>query len=277
MLTVEHLRYSGEHSLSLILQLLNKIIDDVKCLSSKQLNTAVATVVHKSKQKPISQHKSYRLVRVLPLIGRLFDEHIRPFLNKISKPLHNPNQYGFTKGISYILAALQRHEVEMFCLDNKKTFFSVTLDGMSAFEVVNRAIHTRELYCTAGESGSFWMASKAEYNDSQTKIKMNGKLSETITESLGIKQGGCRSSDHYKTYIAPGLELVDNANLGVWIGPLNTGVSCCADDFLGMSDSPSKLQHIIDLASYYGKLYRIQYGADKTKIVVSGSAVDRQY
>ena len=164
----------------------------------------------------------------------------------------------------------------MFCLDNKKTFFTVTLDGMSAFEVVNHTIHTRELYCTAGDTGRFWIASNSEYNKSKTKIKRNVKLSDKIEETLGVKQGGSRSSDHFKTYVAPAVELVDSANLGVWMGPLNIGVSCCAVDFLGMSDNPSNLQHIIDLASYYGKLYRIQYEADKTKIVVSGSNIDRR-
>ena len=36
-------------------------------------------------------------------------------------------------------------------MDNKKIFFGCSLDGDSAFEVVNRDIHTRELYC-AGEA-----------------------------------------------------------------------------------------------------------------------------
>ena len=114
----------------------------------------------------------------------------------------------------------------------KRTFFSVTLDGASAFEVVNRTIQTRELYCNAGEKGQYWKASKAEYINTLTKIKMNKKLSQPITESLGVKQGGCKSSEHYKTYISPVLEMVESASLGVWIGPINTGISCCADDIL---------------------------------------------
>ena len=52
-LTVEHLRYSGDDTLSLILLLLNKIIDHLNYLSSPQLNTAVATIVYKAKLKPV--------------------------------------------------------------------------------------------------------------------------------------------------------------------------------------------------------------------------------
>ena len=64
------------------------------------------------------------------------------------------------------------------------------------------------------------------------------------------------------------------ANLGVWIGPVNTGVSGVADDDLLMSDDPVKLQGLIDIAEHYGIRYRITYGASKTKITISGSEID---
>ena len=103
---------------------------------------------------------------------------------------------------------------------------------------------------------------------------MNGKLSEQITETLGVRQGQVKSSDHYKVYAGPALDTIDMADLGVWIGPFNSGVSACADDILGMSDDPGKLQGILDIASFYGKMYRVQYGAAKTKVTVTGSDID---
>ena len=163
-LTVEHLRYAGDQSLSLILKLLNSIIDNLNYLSSPQLNTAVASIVYKGKNKPSHIHKSYRQVRVTPLLGRLLDEFLRPA--KINSTLHqqNINQYGFTENVSYLMGALQRHEVEKFCNDNKHTFFGCSLDGESAFEVVNRAIQLRELYC-AGETGDLWKSTNHSYEN----------------------------------------------------------------------------------------------------------------
>ena len=128
-----------------------------------------------------------------------------------------------------------------------------------------------------GVKVDFWQANHHSYQDSLTKIKMNGNLSRNIVETLGVKQGHINSSDHYKIYIAPCLETLEEAQLGVWIGPINSGVSGCADDvFLG-SDDPVKLQSLIDIAAHYGSLYRIQYGASKTKITVSGPEIDIQY
>ena len=98
-------------------------------------------------------------------------EHIRPTFVQTTKPIQNPSQYGFTEKVTYLMGALQRHEIEKHCLDMKKTFFGCSLDGDSAFEVVNRVIQTRELYM-AGVEGDFWQANYHSYQDSLTKIKI---------------------------------------------------------------------------------------------------------
>ena len=136
----------------MILDLLNKSSDNISFLTTYRLNTAVATIVHKGKGRLITEHKSHRLVRVSNFFGRLIDEHLRPFFLEITRPHQSPVQYGYTTGVSYLLAALQRHETEKFCVDTKKTFVACTLDGVSAFDIINRKVQTRELYC-AGESG----------------------------------------------------------------------------------------------------------------------------
>ena len=135
----------------------------------------MASIVYKAKDKPINHHKLYRQVRVTPLIARCLHEYIRPNITRITKNIQNNSQYGFTENIAYLMGALQRHEVEKFCVDAKKTFFGCSLDGESAFEVVNRSIQTRELYL-AGERGQFWLASKYFYENSQTCVRMNGQF-----------------------------------------------------------------------------------------------------
>ena len=140
-------------------------------------------------------------------------------------------------------------------MDTKKTFFGCSLDGESAFEVVNKGIQLRELYC-AGERGEYWLASKYSYENTETQIKMKGQLSRRFSETLGVKQGHIKSSDNYKIYVNPLLDTVDCANLGVWLGPVNVGSSACADDEYLIADSQSKLQSLIDIAEYYGSMYR---------------------
>ena len=99
-LTVEHLRFDGYKSLLIFLQPLNTIIDNINLLSSARLNTSVASVVYKGKDKPMYHHKSHRLVRVSTLIGQLIDEYMRPALVNLVRPVQNSNQYGFTETVT---------------------------------------------------------------------------------------------------------------------------------------------------------------------------------
>ena len=107
-----------------------------------------------------------------------------------------------------MMGASQRHEVEKYCQDNKMTFFGCSLDGENAFEVVDRTIQLRELYC-AGEKGEFWKSTKHSYDKSLTQIKMQHKISRTFEETAGVKQGHINSSDNYKIYLNPELDTLD--------------------------------------------------------------------
>ena len=84
-------------------------------------------------------------------------------------------------------------------------------------------------------------------------------MSRPIKETLGVKQGNIKSSDHYTAYNGPLLDTLEHACLGVWIGPINCGVTGVADDDFLMSDDPIKLQGLIDIAEHYGYRYRITY------------------
>ena len=275
-LTPEHFKYAGDKALNILCTLINRVIDDIQYFAAPEFKTSIASVIHKGKNKPKHLHKSYRLVRICPLIGRIIDEYIRPIAVETSKPLQSINQYGFTENISYLMGALQRHEAQKHCIDKKTTFFGCSLDGDSAFEVVCRTIQQRELYF-AGECGKLSQYNESYYQNTETKIKMKGKLSQPLVETLGVGQGKIRSSDHYKIYINPVLETLEGANLGVNIGPINTGVSCVADDLYLLSDDQVKLQGLLDISQHYGQLYRIKYGANKTVISVVGSKADMAY
>ena len=121
------------------------------------------------------------------------------------------------------------------------------------------------------------VSTEYSYKNSLSKIKMNGELSSEFEEKLGVKQGHIKSSDHYKIYINPALETLDESNLGVWIGPVNVSGTGVADDLYLTSDSKSKLQALLEIAAHYGQRYRIKYGASKTKITVVGSKIDMLY
>ena len=92
-------------------------------LEAPELKVAIASVIHKGKDKPKTHRKSYRLVRVCPLIVRLIDEYIRPIATELS--LQSINQYGFSEDIMYLIGALQRHEAQSIVLITRKLSLDV--------------------------------------------------------------------------------------------------------------------------------------------------------
>ena len=195
-LTVEHLRYAGEDTLDHVLHVVNDLLKNMTAVASPEVKVGSASFVYKGKNKPINHHKSYRRVTVGPFIGRIADEWMREQTIPIYSPLQNNNQYGFTEGVDYKMGILQRYECQQYSLDNKKTLFGLTVDGVSAFDVVERPILLWELYNT-GEEGDMWQFTNASYKNTTCKVKLDGKLSRSFEEILGVGQGRVRSSDHY--------------------------------------------------------------------------------
>ena len=64
----------------------------------------------------------------------------------------------------------------------------MTIDGVSAFDVVSRPILLWELFNT-GETDKTWLYTKNMYDNTTCRIKMKGKLSRAFEEILGVGQG----------------------------------------------------------------------------------------
>ena len=275
-LTAEHLKNCGKEAKQLILNLINDIIDNIYYLTCPQVKMGLGTAVFKGKRKPKFQSSSYRRITVTPQIGSILDRYIDPIAEEIFRPSQDSEQYGFTKNISYLLAAILRGECQRWAIDSKVTCFGVSFDGKAAFPSVNREIQIRELY-SCGESGKLLEYSNNTYQNTTCRMKGDGKLSREISEYKGARQGHKRSSGHFKTYINPCLTAANSSMLGFWIGPVCISVICVADDTYVLSGCPRNLQGLINIVGHYGKRYRLVFGAEKTIVTITGSKHDMSY
>ena len=183
-LTVEHLRECGPQAKSVILSLINKIIQDIYYLTCSQAKTGLGTAVHKGKNKPVSNSKSYRRITVTPLIGAILDKYVDPVAEAIFRKVQSPDQLGFTADISYLMGAVIRGECQRWARDKGVTCFGVSLDGEAAFPSVEREIQVRELY-SVGERGDYLKYSRNTYQNTECYIKLDGKLSRKVAEYKG--------------------------------------------------------------------------------------------
>ena len=276
MLTVEHLRNAGESAKEHVLNLVNDIIRDIYYLTCPQVKKGLSSVIYKGKKKPTSLSSSYRRITVTPQIGGILDRYIDPVAEEIFRNVQSPEQFGFTKDISYLMGAVERGECQRWALDNKLTCFGVSFDGQAAFPSVDRDIQVRELYAV-GERGDYLKYSRNIYQNTSSQIKQDGKISRDFSEYKGSRQGHKRASGHFKSYINPCLTAANSSNLGFNIGPICVSAVCIADDTYVLTNDPRKLQDIINIIGHYGKRYRLVFGADKTKITITGSKHDMKY
>lgn len=149
-------------------------------------------------------------------------------------------------------------------------------DGKAAFPSVDRDIQVRELY-SCGENGDLLQYSNNTYQNTVSHVKQDGKLGRQIREFKGSRQGHKRAAGHFKAYINPCLDAANSSDLGFWIGPICVSCVCVADDTYILSGDPRKLQGIINIVHHYGRRYRVIFGADKTKVTVTGSKQDMAY
>ena len=275
-LTVEHLRYSGPQAKLIILGLINDIIRNIYHLTCPQIKLGLSTCAYKAKNKPLSDANSYRRITVTPQIGSILDRYIDPIAENIFLKIQSSDQLGFTKGLSYLMAAVERGECQRFALDTKQTCFGISFDGKAAFPSVDREIQVRELH-TCGENGDLLNYSRNTYKNTASHIKQDGKLGRQFHEYKGARQGHKRASGHFKCYINPCLTTANSSNLGFWIGPICVSCVCIADDTYVLSNNPRKLRGLIDIVGHYSKRYRLEFGASKTKVTVTGSAKDMDY
>ena len=275
-LTVEHLRFAGHEAKLIILQLLNDIIENIYYLTCPQVKKGLSTAVYKGKKKPVSESSSYRRITVTPQIGGILDRYIDPMAEEIFLRVQSPDQLGFTKQISYLMGAVERGECQRWALDKKLTCYGVSFDGQAAFPSVDRDILVRELY-SCGETGDLLKYSRNTYQNTVSRMKQDEKLSREFSEFKGSRQGHKRAAGHFKSYINPCLTAANSSNLGFFIGPICVTAICIADDTYVLSDDPRKLQSAINIIGHYGKRYRLIFGADKTKITITGSRHDMLY
>ena len=113
---------------------------------------------------------SYRRITVTPILGAIIDYYIDPVAEHIFKQVQSPDQLGFSAGVSYLLAAVQRGECQRWAVYNNLTCFGVSLDGEAAFPSVERDIQVRELYA-AGERGDYLKYSRNTYVNTEFHLK----------------------------------------------------------------------------------------------------------
>ena len=163
-------------------------------------------------------------------------------------------QFGFTRGLSPIMAALIVSEVILQAKQQKSNLYLVTLDSQKAFDVVHHMLLLEKLYYEVPPE--IWKVIQDLYSDMSSQVKWNGFTSKNFNIKQGVRQGGVLSTHLYKSYINDLPLQLEKRGLGLTIGLEYCGNPLCADDIVLMSTDDEEIQTMLDIAYKYSCQHR---------------------
>ena len=269
-ITSSHYLYSGKSGLEHFHFLLNSILQDLDNLTAEEMNTVWACILYKGHSKDRSSDRSYRTISTCPLLSKGIDTYISSLYG--SKWTEHEAETQFQgKASSHELAALTLTEVIQHSVNTlAQPIFVVFLDAKSAFDLVLKEFLVNNLY-DYGINDQGIILINQRLTNRRTVCEWNKVQMGPIMDECGVEQGGVNSSDLYKVYNNEQLELAQDSNLGVPIGPVTISAIGQADDVTIVSNNLDALQGLLDLSMYYCDKYHVSLSTEKTKLQVYSS------
>jgi hypothetical protein len=244
-LTAEHFEFAGESIVLIIVNLFNKIIQSRRI--PKVFKTRILTPIHKKGNYPTLTTNN-RGITVTSVLGTKFEYALHEKMPKLNNN-QSDLQFGFTRGLSPIMAAVIVSEVIIQAKQQKSNLYLVTLDSQKAFDVVHHILLLEKFYYEVPPE--IWKVIQDLYSDMSSQVKWNGHTSTHFNIKPGVRQGGVLSTHLYKSYINDLPLELEKRGLGLTIGLEYCGSPVCADDIVLMSTDDEEIQAMLDVAYKY--------------------------
>ena len=211
--------------------------------ASEEMKTGRKIPIPK-KSKDQKVMNNYRGILISSTLGKIFESLI---LKKNGTTHQSSLQFGFTNGLTPLMAAVCLTEAVSESKATGKNLHVATLDTQKAFDVVSHPILMAELSETQMPN-DLWMAILDLYEGMTEKIEWDGILSRPVRVQQGVGQGRILSPTLYKIYMEGVLKALQESGSGIYIGAEFLGSPTVADDVLLADQKPTGLQTLIHVA-----------------------------
>ena len=220
---------------------------------------------------------NYRGITLLSCVGKLF---CRILSDRLATELENSGalhegQAGFRTQrscadhvftLSQIVQGQKRESkpTYVFFLDIKKAYDTVWRDGLWY------------LLWKSGIQGKMWPVIKDLYAHTQSRVLVNGILSNTFKIDQGVAQGCTLSTILFDIFINPLLIEVERLGLGYRCDNIHIPGLLYADDFAGITCEPEKLQELINVVKQFCDKWKLEANVLKSAVMVFNSEAREQ-
>ena len=213
---------------------------------------------------------NYTGITVSSTFGKLFEYSILGKLN-----LHQSDQqFELTSGLSPVMAGLLVSKAKTEAIQNWHLLFLATQDSQKDCDVVHHRILLDKLLET-NISRDISIIIKNLYTGISSKVKWRGECGDSFPVTQGVKQGGILSTNFYKTYIDPLLNLLRSKRLGFCLRTVYVGGPTVADYLAYLTKFKVELQLMLCEADGYSGQNRYQIHPVKTKVVSLSNASNK--
>ncbi|CAC5363410.1 unnamed protein product [Mytilus coruscus] len=229
----------------------------------KVFKTGILTPVHR-KGKDSTLPTNYRGITVTSALGKVFEYAL---LDKMLDLNSNQSdlQFGFTQGLSPIMAALIVSEGTVHAKQQNLNMFLATLDSQKAFDVVHHMILMEKLFYKL--PADIWRVVQDLYSNMSSTIKWNSHLSKQFSINQRVRQGGVLSTHLYKLYINELPEELERRWLGLNTGLEYCGSPLCADDIVLMTTDETEIQAMLNIAYKFSCQHRYNIHPGKSTLI----------
>ena len=141
------------------------------------------------------------------------------------------------------------------------------MDLKKAFDKVPREFLFNILY-RLGITGKIFRVIKDVYFNNKAEVLLGSHLSPEFDIQFGVMQGSKLGPLLFLLFINGLLNTLHKSGLGGKIDQLTISALGFADDIVLISDSPSKLQSLIDLCLEWAKENQMEFNSSKCNVMV---------
>ena len=214
---------------------------------------------------------NYRGITILGIFAKIFEILVSNRLQFINEAFDkvDRNNGGFLKGKRttdniLILTSLVQRQLAL-----GKPLYVCFVDFSKAFDLVNRAILFYKLI-NSGWSGRLIDTVKDLYSKTSFRFKFQGEVSSSVSNNIGVNQGGNASGFLFRKYLADLGDFLHD-KVGVCVGDTILSHLLWADDLILFSDSLAGIQKQLDGLFEFCSKNRMIVNELKTKIMLFGN------
>ena len=261
--TTEHLKFATAETFEMLSAIINRILEEARipgvCKSGFKIPLP-------KKGKDSQLQTNYRGITITAVIGKIIEHLVQSEVEPVFKSNTSQLQFGFTAGLSPIMATLCLSEAIATAKKEKSQLYVTALDAQKAFDVVVHPKLKKKIHMS-GIQGKTWALIDDLYKDVTECVRWKGQYSGNFPVQKGVRQGAVLSTTLYKLYINELLQILHTSENGMRIGNVYVGSPTCADDQLLLSNSQEEMQAMI--TSCYNYASDHQYVLHPTKSTIT--------